>query len=68
MVTLKEKIKNALDNLQGLMENNVHLKDYLTVAEAIDNANKYFSVLSEEDREYIDACRYALENKVEWKV
>lgn len=68
MVALKEKIKASLDHLQSLMENNVHLKDYLTVATAIDNSAKYFSVLSEEDREYIDAARYALENQMEWKV
>lgn len=66
MVTLKEKIKNALDNLQSLMEDNVHLRDYLTVADAIDNAAKYFSVLSEDEREYIDACRYALEKQLRW--
>ena len=67
MIALKEKIENALNHLQSLMESGVHLKDYLTVADAIDNANKYFSVLSEEDREYVSACRYALENQKEWK-
>lgn len=68
MITLKEKIKQSLDNLQSLMENNIHLKDYLTVATAIDNAIKYFSVLSDEDREYIDAAKYALENQIKWEV
>ena len=68
MITLKEKIKASLDHLQSLMENNIHLKDYLTVSTAIDNAIKYFSVLSEEDREYIDAAKYALENQIKWEV
>lgn len=66
-MSLKEKIKLSLDNLQNLMEENIHLKDYLLVSESIDKALKYTSVLSEEDKEYIYACRYALENSIEWK-
>ena len=68
MITLKEKIKHSLDHLQSLMENNIHLKDYLTVSHAIDNAIKYFSVLSDEEREYINAAKYALENQMKWDV
>ena len=68
MVTLKEKIKAALDHLQSLMEDNVHLRDYLTVAHAIDEVKKYYSALNEEDREYVESCKYALNEKMEWKV
>ena len=68
MVTLKEKIKAALDNLQGLMEDNVHLRDYLTVAHAIDEVKKYYSALTEEDREYVESCKYALNEQLPWKV
>jgi hypothetical protein len=50
------------------MENNIHLKDYLTVSDAIDKAVKYFSVLSDEEREYINAAKYALENQIKWEV
>ena len=65
---LKERINAALDTLQGLMESNVHLKDYLKVSEAIDEVSKYFNVLSEEDREYLDACKYALHKQLRWDV
>ena len=68
MVTLKEKIKAALDNSQGLMEDNVHLRDYLTVAHAIDEVKKYYSALTEEDREYVESCKYALNEQLPWKM
>ena len=68
MVTLKEKIKAALDHLQSLMEDNVHLRDYLTVAHAIDEVKKYYSALTEEDREYVESCKYALHKQLRWDV
>ena len=57
-----------MNELQTLMESNVHLKDFLKAATVIDNAAKYWSVLSEEDREYVDAARYALNEQLPWKV
>ena len=49
------------------MENNYHLKRPEVVKEHIESVSKFWSVLSEEDRDYIQGCQYAIDEKIEWK-
>jgi len=48
------------------MENNYHLKRPEVVKEHIESISKFWSVLSEEDRDYIQGCQYAIEEKLKW--
>lgn len=50
------------------MESNVHLENPIKVEEAIASVSKFWSALSEEDRDYIHGARFAIEEKMEWKV
>jgi len=65
---LYRKIKLRMDLLQYCMESNYHLSDPDVVSEHIRSVTKFWSVLDEEDRDYIDGARYAIEEKVEWRV
>jgi hypothetical protein len=65
---LKEKIKLRMDVLQKMMEGNLHLTDPEVVENQISNVTKFWSVLSEEDKDYIEGARYALEEEMEWKL
>lgn len=67
-MNLREKINMRMDILQDWMESNYHLKNPEAVIEHIENVSKFWSVLSEEDRDYIHGCRYAIEEKSEWNV
>lgn len=67
-MNLREKINMRMDILQDWMENNYHLKNPEGVMEHIQNVSKFWSVLSEEDRDYIHGATYAVEEKVEWKL
>ncbi len=67
-MNLREKINMRMDILQDWMENNYHLKNPEAVIEHIRNVSKFWSVLSEEDRDYIHGATYAVEEKVEWKL
>lgn len=67
-MTLQDKIKQRMDILQGWMEENYHLKRPEVVEEHILTVSKFWSVLSEEDRDYIHGCRYAIEEQIEWNV
>jgi hypothetical protein len=67
-MSVKDKINQRMDILQGWMEQNYHLRRPEVVEEHIQTVTKFWSVLSEEDRDYIDGCRYAIEEKMEWKV
>jgi len=57
-----------MDQLQAWMEANYHLKNPQEVHELTLNVSKFWSVLSEEDRDYIQAAQHAIEDKLEWKI
>ena len=54
--------------LKNWMESNHHLKNKEEVYELTLNISKFWSVLSEEDREYIQAARYAIDKVIEWSI
>jgi hypothetical protein len=65
---IEVKIKQRMDILQGWMEENYHLRRPKVVEEHIQTVSKFWSVLQEEDKDYIEGCRFAIENKSDWKV
>jgi len=65
---IEVKIKQRMDILQGWMEENYHLRRPEVVEEHIQTVSKFWSVLQEEDKDYIEGCRFAIENKSDWKV
>jgi 5,10-methenyltetrahydromethanopterin hydrogenase len=65
---LREKITQRMDDLQRMMENNIHLINPDKVAIQISSVSKYWSVLDDEDRDYIHGARHALEEKTEWRI
>jgi len=67
-MSLQDKIKDRMDLLQDMMEDNVHIDSPDIVEEHIRTVSKFWSVLSDEDRDYIHGSRYAIEEKMEWKV
>ena len=64
---LEIKIKQRMDILQDWMEENYHLKRPEVVLEHIQTVSKFWSILQEEDMDYIEGCRFAIENKSDWK-
>ena len=67
MNTLRKKIEERLDELQDLLDNNIHLEDRELVEELIQSISKFWSVLEEGDRDYLEAARYAVEWQKVWK-
>lgn len=65
---VRDKIKARMDQLQEMMENNVHLERQYDVDDHISSITKFWSVLSEEDKDYIHACRHALEYQSRWEI
>jgi hypothetical protein len=65
---VRDKIKARMDELQEMMENNVHLEKQFDVDDHISTITKFWSVLSEEDKDYIHGCRHALEYQMKWNV
>lgn len=65
---IDNKIKTKMDHLQQLMESNAHLdrKDY--VLDVIYSAEKYFTAMNEEDRDYLQIARSAVEEDLTWNI
>ena len=60
---LRQRITNRMNILQGWMEDNYHLRRPQVVEEHIQTIRKFWNILNEEDRDYIDGCRNAIESK-----
>ena len=57
-----------MDHLQELMEGQEHIDRPDYTLDIISSVSKFWSLLSDEDKDYIQCSRDALENKMEWKV
>ena len=68
-MTLREKINQRMDILQDWMEQDYHLDRPDVVYEHTLSVSKFWSVLSEEDRDYIQGVQFAIdtESTVSWK-
>jgi len=67
MSNLRYKINERMNVLQHWVEGNYHLKNPDEVEEVIKSVSKFWSILSDEDKDYIDGIRYAIEHKMKWK-
>jgi hypothetical protein len=65
---IQVKIKDRMDTLQVMMEDNVHIDKPDIVEQHIQTVTKFWSVLQEEDKDYIEGARYAIEEGIEWNV
>jgi uncharacterized protein YydD (DUF2326 family) len=59
-LNLREKIQSRLDELESLMQTQTHLENPELVTETLESVTKFWSVLSEEEREFVSAARIAL--------
>jgi len=69
MQDLRKKINQRMDVLQAWMEVDYHLRNPKVVYDHTLTISKFWSVLSEEDREYIQCVQDAIETKstISWK-
>ena len=65
---VRDKIKVRMDQLQEMMESNKHLERQFEVDNKISSVTKFWSVLNDEDKDYIHACRHALEYQMKWEI
>ena len=65
---LRKKIEDRLDKLQAIMESNQHLENPSEAYNLTMRVSCFWSILSEEDREYIQCAQHAIEDKLEWNV
>ena len=69
MQNLRDKINERMDILQNWMEQDYHMKRPEVVYEHTLTISKFWSVLSEEDKDYIQCAQDAIETKstISWR-
>lgn len=65
-MNLKEKIQVRLDQLEMLMYENYHLKNPDEVYNQTLQISKFWSILSEEDRDFVQAAQDSITEGWEW--
>ena len=65
-MNLKEKIQTRLDQIEMLMYSNYHLKNPDEVYNQTLNVSKFWSILSEEDRDFIQGVQDSIEEGWVW--
>jgi len=68
MANIYDKINDRMNAIQHWMEGNYHLKNPEVVNEVIDSVTKFWSVMSEEDKDYIQCARIAIDEQKEWNI
>lgn len=69
MNKIREKIKNNLDALEDAMRDQRHLEEdgIVAVLILIAACSKYWRVLTDDDRDWLNAVRYAVEEQKRWE-
>lgn len=65
-MNLKLKIVERMDKLQVMMESNQHLREPESVYDHTLTISKFWSVLSDDDRSYVQAAQFAIEEQLPW--
>ena len=60
---IREKIKERMDEIQRTIESD----NREGIQEKIDDVAKFWSALSEEDRDYINSVRVSVDENLPWK-
>lgn len=68
MADVIKKINDRMDHLQLLMEGQAHLDRPEYVLDVMDTITKFWSVMTEDDKEYVQIARSALEDRKPWTV
>ena len=63
---LREKINHRLDTFQEMLANNEHIDKPSAAADLVNRISPFWSILSEEDRDYVQCAQHAIEDGVKW--
>ena len=67
-MSIQDIIKEKLDGLQQSLLNGEHIQNPDEFEIQLSELSLYFPLMSDEDRDYINCARVALEDQLVWKV
>lgn len=66
-VKFREKVVRLLDSIEFDMRSQLHLTNPSSIIDELDSLDNLWSVMTEDEREFISAVRYAIDNKKKWE-
>jgi hypothetical protein len=63
---IRSKIVTRLDELERLMKQQEHLNNPTSVLDLLSEVDKFFTVLTEDEKDFIGAVAYAIRTKTRW--
>lgn len=66
-VKFREKVVSHLDSIEADMRSQLHLTNASSIIDELDSLDNLWSVMTEDEREFISAVRYAIDNKTRWE-
>ena len=63
---IRQKVTARIDELQRIMEANEHLTEPQKAVDLTHRISPFWSILSEEDREYVQCAQDAISEGWEW--
>ena len=67
-MTTQETIKLKMHHLEKSLLNQDHMNDPIEFLTQLMSLSKYFHLMSDEDRDYVNCAKEALEEQIEWKL
>jgi uncharacterized protein YydD (DUF2326 family) len=67
-LNIRERIQTRLDELASLLESQAHIHAPELVTEKLESVAKFWSALSEEEREYVSAARMVSSQSLPWEI
>jgi hypothetical protein len=67
-MTIQDTINDKLNQLEQSLLNQDHLNNPIEFLIQLVSLSKYFHLMSDEDRDYVNCAKEALEDQIEWKV
>ena len=65
---LRARVRERFDLLQKMLENDDHINNQSDTLDLIASISKLWPILSEEDKDYIQAASQAVDEKTHWDV
>ena len=67
-MTTKDTINDKLNQLEQSLLNQDHLNNPIEFLIQLVSLSKYFHLMSDEDRDYVNCAKEALEDQIEWRI
>ena len=67
-MTTQDIINQKLDELESALTSQQHISSPETVGELLDVLLVLFHLMNDDDRDYVQCARVALEDEIEWRV